>query len=404
MIERPQYYVAKFVNAQLVAGYAQNSLALKIDQDSVAPFRLYGIAFYVFDNTGTPQAAADNINVTVKFTRPDGTTFYQRNNIPLQAVQPFDQQAPTGAGGQPASFYSYFSPVNPNQLYPPQTTVTFDFADVPTFTSSTVFAVLVGTNIYRDGMVWAPTYPPKYTALPFDGYVVQVPASSFPRLNFPLSINPDADFVWQKGAQTDNGVSSFAALFVALGEDPYFLLTAVAPGAGGDAITFQVTGVGTPNLLQTVTVVGNAITVQVATDGGGVSTSTGGSIFAALQASPAVTALVTPSNVQGPGQLFYENFPLNHLTGGAGGGGTGLAKGLGIIVRDWAGKAYMNDYVPIELLFGFDNSQNPGLVYPEIYIPRVQQLFLDLNGLIPSINYPGDTVTLTFKGMKVYGA
>ncbi len=62
----------------------------------------------------------------------------------------------------------------------------------------------------------------------------------------------------------------------------------------------------------------------------------------------------------------------------------------------------MNDYVPIELIFGFDNSQTPGLVYPEIYIPAQNQMEFDIAGLIPSIVYPGDTLTLTLKGMKVY--
>lgn len=76
----------------------------------------------------------------------------------------------------------------------------------------------------------------------------------------------------------------------------------------------------------------------------------------------------------------------------------GIMKGVGILIKDWQGKAYMNDFVPAELIFGFDNSQTPGLVYPEIYIPKNQALYLDvapfgpLNGLL----------TLTFKGKKVY--
>jgi hypothetical protein len=76
----------------------------------------------------------------------------------------------------------------------------------------------------------------------------------------------------------------------------------------------------------------------------------------------------------------------------------GIMKGVGVIIKDWQGKAYMNDFVPAELIFGFDNSQTPGLVYPEIYIPKNQALYLDvapfgpLNGLL----------TLTFKGKKVY--
>ena len=99
MIERPQYYVTKFVNPSLLEGYSQFSLALQTDSD--APFRLYGIAFYVFSSTGAIQASQGNINVLVKFTRPNGTAYYQRHQIPAQAIQPYDAQAVNGAGGLP---------------------------------------------------------------------------------------------------------------------------------------------------------------------------------------------------------------------------------------------------------------------------------------------------------------
>src|SRR6185369_14153650 len=65
---------------------------------------------------------------------------------------------------------------------------------------------------------------------------------------------------------------------------------------------------------------------------------------------------------------------------GTGGGvdpvGTRVRR-VGVKFKDWSGKYYMNDYVPLELIFGFDNSQTPGLVYPEIYIPKNQQLYFD---------------------------
>lgn len=268
LVERPQWYVAKFSNPSLIDGFSSFSLALQTDSD--APFRMFGIAFYVFDAAGNPQGAAGNIDVLVEYTRPDGTTFYQRHQIPAQALQPFDGQAVTGAGGETAPYYSYFSRLSPNQLYPPKTTVTFDFSNTPTTATSRVYAVLIGTKIYRPGMVWSPQYPAKYSALPFD-YAVQIPVTALPVLNYPFTVNPDADFVFQKGAQTDQ---------------PAAALTPVAQ-----------------------------------------------------------------------------------------------AKGLGIILRDVWGKAFMNDYIPVELIFGFDNSQNPGLVYPEIYIPRQQQLFIDLAAL-----------------------
>jgi hypothetical protein len=76
----------------------------------------------------------------------------------------------------------------------------------------------------------------------------------------------------------------------------------------------------------------------------------------------------------------------------------GIMKGVGVLIKDWQGKAYMNDFVPAELIFGFDNSQTPGLVYPEIYIPKNQALYLDVAPFGP-IN---GLLTLTFKGKKVY--
>lgn len=396
MIERAQWYTTKFINAQLVDGYSQFNLGLQTDSD--APFRLFGIAFYVFDNTGTPQAAAENINVLVQFTLPNGTTYYQRHIIPAQALQPFDQQAPDGAGAQAASYYSYFSPVSPNQLYPPRTAVEFNFTDAASIATSTVVAVLVGTKIFMDGVTWQPQYPKNYRALPFD-YAIQIPVANLPILNQPFTINPDADFVWQKGAQTDYGMGG-ASLGVILA-DLGLYFTLMSSLANATSITFAVTGVGTPNLPLVVTVVGTAISVQVATDNTGASLSTGTQIVAALLATPAVTALVSITPGPQVAVNFATNYGTRHLVA-SGAASNGQAKGLGVRFRDPALKEYMNDYVPAELIFGFDNSQNPGLVYPEIYIPAQSQMQFDVAGLIAGLSYPA-TLTLTFKGMKVYG-
>ncbi len=50
---------------------------------------------------------------------------------------------------------------------------------------------------------------------------------------------------------------------------------------------------------------------------------------------------------------------------------------IGLKFKDYMGKPYMNDFVPVELLFGFDNAQIPGFPYPEIYIPRNELLTFD---------------------------
>jgi hypothetical protein len=54
------------------------------------------------------------------------------------------------------------------------------------------------------------------------------------------------------------------------------------------------------------------------------------------------------------------------------------SNGLGVKIKDWQGKYYMDDYVPVEVLFGYANAQLPGLVYPEIYIPKNQRLYFDV--------------------------
>lgn len=116
-----------------------------------------------------------------------------------------------------------------------------------------------------------------------------------------------------------------ASLFVSVGEVAFITLTAVAPGVGGNAITFQVVGVGIPGQTLMVTVIGNAITLQVATDGTGIATSMLSAVVALLQGTAAVTALVNITNNSIFDILWSFNYPLTHLAGGASaGGGTGF--------------------------------------------------------------------------------
>lgn len=71
---------------------------------------------------------------------------------------------------------------------------------------------------------------------------------------------------------------------------------AVVPGASTVTITYAVAGTNTP---LTVGVVGQAITVNVATNGGGAATSTAAQVLAAIQASAAASALVYVSLATG---------------------------------------------------------------------------------------------------------
>lgn len=74
--------------------------------------------------------------------------------------------------------------------------------------------------------------------------------------------------------------------------------TAVARGTSGNSITvaYVVAGNNTP---LTVAVVSNAITVNVATDAGGLATSTADQVKAAIEASAAASALVTVEDATG---------------------------------------------------------------------------------------------------------
>jgi hypothetical protein len=121
-------------------------------------------------------------------------------------------------------------------------------------------------------------------------------------------------------ALINSSASGFASLnfFEIESETDYFTLTAVASGAGGNSISFAVTGVGTPNLSLAVSVVGNAISVQVATDGAGNSTTTRDQMVTALNATPAVTALVTITPI-GISFLVIANYGPTFLFGGTGG-------------------------------------------------------------------------------------
>jgi hypothetical protein len=94
-----------------------------------------------------------------------------------------------------------------------------------------------------------------------------------------------------------------------------YSIQAVIAGPGGDNITvaFVAAGINTP---LSVSVVGNAITVNLATNGGGVATSTYSQTAAAILASAAASALVTVI-IPSPIATVANTFSATALTGGA---------------------------------------------------------------------------------------
>lgn len=207
MIERPQWYVFRFTNSSLATG--ASSLGQEVTLDTDAPFRLTGIAVYVFSSGGVPIGAAGNVGLTLRFTMPDHT-WVQKHLDSCQMLNPFDNQAVNGAGGRLAPYYSYFSPLKKNIFYPNASSIILDFAELPGIGDALVLVVFMGTKLYGEGSVWWPVRDPSKPARPFIGYTVQIVSTTIPLLNVPFAVNPDADFCWQHGSQTDQPTTTQA--------------------------------------------------------------------------------------------------------------------------------------------------------------------------------------------------
>lgn len=269
LVERPQWYVARMLNPNLQANYPIVNQEIQLDSD--APFRMTGVAVYV---VGASNA---NQQIQIRFTRSD-RSWVQKWLTSAQVLNPFDQGAAAGAGGQTPPFYSYFAPLGSNLMYPPGGSIVIDYTDL--VGNALVMVVFIGTKLFERGRIWSPTYPAKYTARPYFGFALQANTALLPVLDLPFppprtngggTVNADADFVWQAGGQTDQPASALSPV--------------------------------------------------------------------------------------------------------------GVQRYLGCRIKDWGGKYYMNDYTPVELIFGFDNQQLPGMLYPEIYIPKNQQIYFDIDAL-----------------------
>jgi hypothetical protein len=396
MIERPQWYNVR-LNQNATGPSLINSLEKKLDSD--APFRLWGI--------GVLSYGSSSLNfVQMRMTRPD-RSWIQRFLTPITAINPYMQDVLNAVGtdpffGSPAPFL-FASPISPNLVYPPGGTIVFDFSFPFIGGGGLIDAqiVLVGTKMFREGAVWAPTYPPKpYRSIPFLDYALQIAPPAFgaaPLLDVPFDVQPDADFVWQAGQHTAGAVS--ASLQLAGEALALVIFTAVNPGTGGNAITIFLDS-GAINQPFSITVVASAIHVFLQTNGLGAVLTTGAQLSALMNANPAVAALVTTQCFSSCGDPSPSTLAPVNLAGGANVGPSG---GIGIRFKDWSGKYYMDDFTPAEIMFGFGHAQAPGLLYPEIYIPRNQALYFDFQTQ-SSTPPPVPQLTLSLKGQKVYGS
>jgi len=395
MIERFQTYVIKY--SDTVGTGSQFGKEINLDPD--APFRLTGIAIWALGGPGNALVAYPG-GVQVRYTRPD-RMWVQRHMIQGNTLTPGFGINVNSAGGTNCMLWS---PVSPNMVYPPSGTVLFDIQTLPNVGPVDFLIVLVGTKLFRDGAVWAPTYPAKWNALPFFGYGMQANAAALPQLNQPMAVAPDADFAWQASTVSDNGgaVASFTTGGEQFPVPAKLTFTAVAPGSAGNGITINLVLAGN-NTPLSITVIGLAITVNIATNGIGQDISTGQDVVDLVNSTPAAAALVTATGT-GLTQPAPQTAGAQNLTGGLDELPNQLFD-LGVKFKDFINKYYMNDFVPVGLLFGFGAPQIPGLPYPEIYIPKNQALYFDF-AWIPSQAFPtapvANIATITLKGMKVY--
>jgi hypothetical protein len=110
------------------------------------------------------------------------------------------------------------------------------------------------------------------------------------------------------------------------------------------------------------------------------------------------------------------------FTSGSGGSRRTLAE-VGFVLKDWNGKPYSNDFVPLDILFGAANwpstipigatpdlmppfgtgPATPGLFYPEIYVPANHQLWYDVLRTDTAINSnANEDLTVNLIGQKVF--
>jgi hypothetical protein len=388
LVERMQRFVLPVSAANV---QPQLGLTLRVDLD--APFRLFGVVIW---NLGVVAGTGCEGQIAIRIQRPDGRTI-QRQITASNQLFPGNQYNQATISANKA----WACPIRPGVLFPAGSVIEMDLMGLNTGIANPQgsIVVFVGTNIYQQGQVWNPQYPQKWTPRPYlDNITVQNVAipGGLPLLSQPFTAQADSDFVWQAGEYIDQSVGGGSLVF----SEPDSAASIQFVGVAGTTINLDDANLGTPNQPLTITVVGTVVTMQAGTDAlGGLNTSVLQAVNL-FNSTPAAAALAVASQL-GPGGLPV---PSSGVIPGGVGSNVDQLTDLGVIVRDPSYKGYSNTYVPAALLFPFLSAQNPGWLYPEIYIPRLSQLYFDFNYLYPGFTPAASPVTITLglKGMKVY--
>lgn len=416
IVERPMF----LTTADLISLRSPlENYAVPIGSD--APFRLHGIAVFPIDGI-----LGSNFNqLKMRFTRPD-QSWAQRNPVPTFALAP--GQPPTTAitTNSPSPNYFLFSPIYPNLVYPPNSVILIDIQRIDGTTEPLAHVIVfIGTSLYEEGRLWMPPQASRSRSIPYIGYNVPCNAQQLVGgivRDVPLNIGPDADFVWQQTVHTDIPVGQSLQLGGEGLATVLFLATTLGTASGQITINV-INSFPTANVPFSVSIVGNAVTVTLATDAFGTPTAAMSANFIAsvLNANLAFLALGLQLTIQFNGAWEMPGtVGPTALTGGggflgvSGQGIDGNLINLGVRFKDWTGKYFSNadngtrqnslyaGFIPAAILAGFNNGQRPGLLYPEIYIPRNGTMYFDFALLDGGTNPNQQTPIVTLKGQKVY--
>lgn len=184
------------------------------------------------------------------------------------------------------------------------------------------------------------------------------------------------------------------------------LFTAAAPGANTTTVTITDHTLLGPNAALSVVVVGNAVTINVATNGAGVATSSTNSIIAALIASAPAMALLTPTLI-GDGTLGVIQNPFGPISLSGTGSGAGsilpYASPFKILLYDNNWVQRMNIPILAELACRQQNARftnNNYLPAPPILYKANSVIRFDIFSLIPFGAGLPVTIDLAFTGIR----
>jgi hypothetical protein len=123
-------------------------------------------------------------------------------------------------------------------------------------------------------------------------------------------------------------------------------------------------------------------------------------------AAPSIPRLNLPFTAKSDGDLVIRGGQAGQVGIAGNPGVLGPTTAMSVVIRDYNGMPYMNDWVDINILFGMagvafgTGPGHMGIIYPEIYLPAQRQLLIDVQQSAAGL--AGVDLWLNFIGAKVF--